>query len=219
MDAASWMNGVGRSQSKPQSQSPLPDSNRRPLPYHGGPAIAANPLQKDKTAVQRRIASPWQPVATGTFRRPRYPLGTRALHWVARTRRRRRHRGRSPARAAPDWRSALFDRPRMSCWTSRFRRGQQHSPPRALTIEQSRVRGDSVRPLALGSLASLELRGGAEVTPARSRDSNGRTLVRLHARFGSRSFGPRLGGRTEPLWTRDARTRSRLGAAWVTVSG
>ena len=106
-------------------------------------------LQTDKTAVQRRIASPWQPVATGTFRHVRYPLGTRALDWVPRTRRRRRHRGRSPARAAPD-RSALSDRPRMSCWTSRFRRDQQPSLPGRLRSSRAE-RGET--PYALSCSA------------------------------------------------------------------
>ena len=43
--------------------------------YHCGPAIAATPSQTYKTAAQRRIASPWQAVATGTFSTPPVPTG------------------------------------------------------------------------------------------------------------------------------------------------
>ena len=41
-------------------------------------------------------------------------------------------------------------------------------------------------------------RSGAGVTPARSRNSNWRTLVRLNSRFRSPSFGPRLEGVRNP---------------------
>jgi hypothetical protein len=47
------------------------------VPYHGGPAIAATPLQSDKAAAQRGIERSRQAVATGTFRHLRCPRGTR----------------------------------------------------------------------------------------------------------------------------------------------
>src|SRR5215208_660083 len=56
-------------------ESPLPDSNRRPLPHHGGPAIATTPLQRYKAAAQRGIAWSRQAAATGTIRHTGYPPG------------------------------------------------------------------------------------------------------------------------------------------------
>ena len=67
-----------KARSSDVSESALPDSNRRPLPYHGGRAVAWDPRQTDETTAERRIASPGQAVATGTVRQLRYPPGTRA---------------------------------------------------------------------------------------------------------------------------------------------
>jgi len=39
----------------------------QPLPYHGGPAIAATALQRNEAAALREIESSSQAVATGTF--------------------------------------------------------------------------------------------------------------------------------------------------------
>ena len=76
VDATPLLNGDGHSQRTLQSQSPLPDSNRRPLPYHGGPAMPLMALQTINAA------------ATGT-NPPAVPRGSdrhvtalSATHWV-----------------------------------------------------------------------------------------------------------------------------------------
>ena len=71
-----------------------------------------------------------------------------------------------------------------------------------LTIEQSRARGVSVRPLSRSARSRHERLSGAGVAPARSREANRRTLVRLNVQLERRSVGPCLGWRTEPSWTR-----------------
>jgi hypothetical protein len=57
------------------SESPLTDSNRRPLPYHGGPAMPRKPSGRLKPLHKARIGLPQHAAATGTFRHSPLPTG------------------------------------------------------------------------------------------------------------------------------------------------
>jgi hypothetical protein len=59
------------------SESPLPDSNRRPLPYHGGPAMPRKPLRRPKPLHMRQSGCRNTPRGLARFGTVRYPLGTR----------------------------------------------------------------------------------------------------------------------------------------------
>jgi hypothetical protein len=58
-------------------RSPLPDSNRRTLPYHGGPPWRGNLSRRIKPLQSGPIGPAWHTAATGTLRHLRYSLSTR----------------------------------------------------------------------------------------------------------------------------------------------
>ena len=56
-------------------RSPLPDSNRRPLPYHGGAAMPRMALQTAKAAASAPNPVVYRAAAIGTFRHCPLPTG------------------------------------------------------------------------------------------------------------------------------------------------